>query len=133
MTRIFLAFALTLAPLGAPLSARSPADIAEVRLGLLAVTVGDMIQRNCETISPRLLRVYVLRNQLISAARAAGFSDAEIDAFVDDPIANDNLRAEAQAYLEERGLSTRTAASYCKVGSAEIDAGTSVGRLLRAS
>ncbi|MEM1100967.1 MAG: DUF5333 domain-containing protein [Pseudomonadota bacterium] len=123
---------LLLTLFAAPLEARSPNDVAEVRNGLLAVAVGDAIQKNCESITPRLLRVYNLRNQLFSAARAAGFSSEEIDAFVDDPIARANLRAEAEAYLSARGLEGESPAGYCAVGVAEIDQETAVGRLLRA-
>ncbi|MEL6913268.1 MAG: DUF5333 domain-containing protein [Pseudomonadota bacterium] len=132
MARALFLAVLLLTPFGAPLEARSPDDVAEVRNGLLAVAVGDAIQRNCEAISPRLIRVYNLRNQLYSAARAAGFTSDEIDTFVEDPIARANLRAEAQAYLTARGAEADAPASYCSVGVAEIDGETAVGRLLRA-
>ncbi|MEO0677650.1 MAG: DUF5333 family protein, partial [Pseudomonadota bacterium] len=72
MLRAILVTAMLLAPLGAPLQARSPNDVAEVREGLLAAAVGDVIRRQCETIVPRVIRVYNLRNQLLAAAQAAG-------------------------------------------------------------
>ena len=131
MIRTLIVAVLVLAPLGAPLAARSPGDVAEVRNGLLAVAVGDIIQEECSSISPRLIRVYTLRNSLLSAARAAGFSSDEIDAFVDDKVARRNLKAEAKSYLAQRGVDPAQPASYCTVGAAEIKANTAVGRLLR--
>ncbi|MEM9436602.1 MAG: DUF5333 domain-containing protein [Pseudomonadota bacterium] len=131
MIRFVTVFALLLAPLGAPLAARSPGDVAEVRNGLLAVAAGNMIQKNCAEISPRMIRVYTLRNQLIAAARAAGFTDDEIRGFVDDRVARKNYEAEAKVYLEQRGLNMSEPASYCSVGAEEIAGGTAVGRLLR--
>lgn len=131
MIRVATIFALLVAPLGAPLAARSPGDVAEVRNGLLAVAAGNMIQENCSDISPRMIRVFTLRNQLIAAARAAGFSDDEIRTFVDDRVARKNFEVEATAYLVQRGLNTAEPASYCAVGAEEIEVGSAVGRLLR--
>lgn len=128
-----LAAGFALAPLSAPLAARSPADVAEVRSGLLAVAVGTVIQDECDTIRPRMIRVLNLRSQLFAAARAAGFTEAEVDAFVDDKVARANLEAEADQYLSEQGAIVGNAASYCNVGQAEIAAGSAVGRLLRAN
>ncbi|MEM1235630.1 MAG: DUF5333 domain-containing protein [Pseudomonadota bacterium] len=131
MIRLLIAVLLITSPLSAPVAARSPGDVAEVRNGLLAVAAGDMIQRNCGEISPRLIRVYSLRNRLVSAALAAGFSAEEIENFVDDEVALANLRAEAARYLTQRGVETGVPDTYCTVGAAEITANTPVGRLLR--
>jgi len=124
--------ALIVAPISAPVAARSPGDIAEVWNGLLAVAVGHLIEDNCATISPRLIRVYTLRNQLIAAARSAGFADDEIRAFVENRGEQKRLEAEARAYLAARDVDKSSpAASYCPIGSDEIAAGSPVGRLLR--
>ncbi|MEM6275780.1 MAG: DUF5333 domain-containing protein [Pseudomonadota bacterium] len=131
MIRLLLTVILVLAPLGATLSARSPGDVSEVRNGLLAVAVGNLIQENCATISPRLIRVYSLRNQLLAAARSEGFTDAEIDAYVDDKAARARLEVEAAAYLRQNGVVDGANDTYCTVGRAEIAANSAVGRLLR--
>ncbi|MEM6727753.1 MAG: DUF5333 domain-containing protein [Pseudomonadota bacterium] len=125
------ALALVLAPLSAPVSARSPGDIQEIWHGLLAIAVGERIQSKCDSISPRMIRAINLRNQLISIARAAGFTDGEIRAFVEDPIATDNLKAQRDQYLAERGAMKGDDASYCAVGAREIAQNTAVGRLLK--
>ncbi|MEO0486077.1 MAG: DUF5333 domain-containing protein [Pseudomonadota bacterium] len=127
-----LAGVLAMLPFGASLAARSPGDVPEVTQGLMAVFAGDMIQEQCADISPRLLRVLSLRSALISAAKEAGFSDAEIDAFADDPEARRSLEADARRYLAARGVVPEDAATLCAVGQREIEAGTVVGRLLRA-
>ena len=132
MLRVLLTAGLLLAPMGATLAARSPGDIAEVRTGLFAFTVGEMIQENCDSITPRLIRVFTLRNTLLATARAAGFSAQEIDDYVDDKIARANLRAEASEYLADAGATPGNEASFCAVGASEIARETAVGRLLRA-
>ncbi|MEM9853767.1 MAG: DUF5333 domain-containing protein [Pseudomonadota bacterium] len=132
MIRAVLTLSLVLAPLSTPLVARSPGDIAEVRNGLLAVAVGDAIQENCGSINPRMIRVLSLRNRLLSAAKAQGFSNEEIEAFVDDAVARANLEAEAQRYLAQEGVLSGDEASYCALGAREIAAKTTVGRLLHA-
>ena len=131
MMRPFMTLALIVAPMAAPVAARRPGDIAEVREGLIAVAVGDMIQKNCGAISPRLVRVYTLRTQLIAAAREAGFTNAEIDAFVDNATVRAELEGVARQYLEERGVEPAEPKSYCDVGNLEIAQQTDVGRLLR--
>ncbi|MEL6688965.1 MAG: DUF5333 family protein [Pseudomonadota bacterium] len=131
MLRVLLTVSLLMAPMGAPLAARSPGDVAEVRNGLLAVAVGNLIQENCDRISPRMIRVFSLRNALLAAARAAGFSEAEIDAYVDDDVAKAALEAEAELYLAQNGVKPGDAATYCTAGVQEIADGSAVGRLLR--
>ena len=119
-------------PLSAANAAASPGDIPEVRQGLTAVFAGDMIQEQCANISPRLLRVLNLRSALIGAAKDAGFTEAQIEAYADDPEERRALEAGAMQYLTERGAVADDAASLCAVGQMEIAAGTVVGRLLRA-
>ena len=131
MLRVLLTIGLLVSPMGAPLAARSPGDVAEVRNGLLAVAVGNLIQENCDAITPRLIRVFSLRNALLAAARSAGFSEAEIDAYVDDDVANAALEAEAALYLAQNGATPDDAAAYCTAGLREIADGSAVGRLLR--
>ncbi|MEM1373827.1 MAG: DUF5333 domain-containing protein [Pseudomonadota bacterium] len=131
MMRLALALVLVTAPLGATLSARSPGDISEIRNGLLAVAVGNEIQEKCASISPRLIRVYSLRNQLLAVARSEGFSDDEIDAYVDDETARARLEADADAYLRQNGVVEGNVDTYCALGRTEIAAGSAVGRLLR--
>ncbi|MEM1233873.1 MAG: DUF5333 domain-containing protein [Pseudomonadota bacterium] len=129
--RVLLTLILVTAPLGSTLSARSPGDVSEVRNGLLAVAVGNLIQENCASISPRLVRVYSLRNQLLAAARGEGFSEAEIDAYVDDKTARARIEAQAAAYLRQNGVVEGADDTYCTAGRAEIAADSAVGRLLR--
>ena len=131
MLRALIVVSLLVAPMGAPLAARSPGDVAEVRNGLLAVAVGNLIQENCDAITPRLIRVFSLRNALLAAARAAGFSDEEIDAYVDDDVAKAALEAEAELYLAQNGATPGDTATYCAAGLQEIADGSAVGRLLR--
>ena len=130
--RVLLTTLLVLVPLAASVQARTPGDIPEVRNTLVAVAAGDMIRKECTTISPRMLRVFNLRNQLLSTARAAGFSREQIDAYVDDKIEKDRLKGLARQYLAQKGVDPDSPSSYCTVGKAEIAAKTPVGRLLKA-
>ncbi len=131
MMRFTVVLALILAPLAAPVVARSPGDIAEVRTGLLSLAVADTIRRQCDDISPRMLRAFNFLNSIEAAAKSAGFSDAEIDEFVDDKVARAHLEAEARQYLASKGVDPDVPSTYCITGQKEIAQGTSVGRLLR--
>lgn len=131
MIRLMLTLSLLLAPMGGSLAARSPGDIAEVRNGILAIAVGDVIQKSCGSISPRLIRTFSLRNQLVAAARSAGFTQEEIDAFVDDDVARAAYKAEAAKYLRQEGAVEGDLTTYCDVGKREIASNSAVGRLLR--
>ena len=99
--------------------------------GLVAVGMALEIDARCESLSARKLRGLLLLRDLRAAARDAGASDAQIDAYVDDPVEKARLEAEARARLADLGAIPEDGASYCAVGRALIAQASPAGRLLR--
>ena len=106
-------------------------DNKAVTGGLIAVGIAIEIGEKCDSISPRTLRGLSYLNSLKETARRQGYSDAEIDAFVDSKAEKKRLEQQARNYLAAKGASGGAGDAYCKVGAAEIAAGTAAGRLLR--
>ncbi|WP_239479693.1 DUF5333 domain-containing protein [Actibacterium sp. 188UL27-1] len=99
--------------------------------GLVSVGIAIEIGEKCNSISARTLRGISYLNSLKGTARKQGYTDAEIDAFVDNKAEKKRLEQQARAYLKSKGASGGVGQAYCKVGAAEIAAGTAAGRLLR--
>lgn len=106
-------------------------DVAHVREGIIATGMAYEISERCGSISPRYLRAIGFLNSLKSHARGLGYSDAEIDAYVDDDTEKDRLEVIARDRLASLGVVVGEEATYCAVGEAEMRAGSSIGRLLR--
>ncbi|HEV8034324.1 DUF5333 family protein, partial [Yoonia sp.] len=66
-----------------------------------------------------------------SHASSLGFSDDEIDAYINDDAEKDRLEGIARAQLAGLGAVADDPDSYCAVGRAQIAANTRVGWLLR--
>ena len=127
-TFLFLTFALTAQTAAAlePLK-----DVAYVRDGIIAVGIAYEIGDKCGAIEARFLRGLGFLQGLKDHAAGLSYTDAEIDAYIDDDAEKDRLEAVARQQLAELGAVAGDEASYCAVGEAQIAAGTQVGRLLR--
>ncbi|QDC09412.1 hypothetical protein FHY55_09205 [Oceanicola sp. D3] len=112
-------------------AAKSLADSKAVNGGLISVGIALEISEKCPDISARTLRGYSFLNSLKKQARAEGFSDDEIDAYVDDKAQKERLVGKARDYMRSKGVDGSTA-SYCKLGREEIAAKTQAGNLMRA-
>ncbi len=108
------------------------ADEADLNAGLRAVAVADMIRKRCPEIEPRMVRALGYLRSLALDALDRGYSEAAIRAYVKDDAARDRVEAHARDYLAARGLGAGAPRDYCRVGRAEIAAGTATGALLRA-
>ena len=64
-------------------------------------------------------------------ASGLGYSDAEIEAYIDDKSEERRLEGIARQRLASMGAVAGNAETYCAVGRAEISKGSAVGRLLR--
>ena len=98
---------------------------------LFAAAVGDEIRKNCGSISARMVYVLVQLQRLKSYARSQGYTDAQMEAYVEDKAEQDKMRARRDAYLASHGVTKGDEASYCALGRKEIAAGTITGSLLR--
>ncbi|MBS8226530.1 DUF5333 domain-containing protein [Vannielia litorea] len=112
-------------------AAKSLADSKAVNGGLISVGIALEISEKCPDISARTIRGYTFLNALKKQARSEGFSDAEIDAYVDDKAQKARLIKQAKAYMASKGVDGSTE-SYCKLGRDEIAANTQAGNLMRA-
>ena len=96
------------------------------------IGLADEVRKNCETIDARIIRAYRYIKSIERYARDAGYSNTEIDEFVDNKAEKEKLRTRVRADLAKRGASAKTPEGYCTVGREEIAKGSAAGRLLRA-
>lgn len=100
--------------------------------GLLYIAAADKIRRECGSIGGRLFKAQAYANALKKAAAERGYSDEEIDAYVNDKANQAAMRERRNAYFKSKGASNLDPASLCVLGQAEMANGSRIGRLLRA-
>lgn len=104
---------------------------AYVNKQLVAGRVADRIRKECPSISANMVRAFAAAQSLKSYARRQGYSQAQIDAFLKDRSQRQRIYAEAETYMAARGVRPNDVQSFCKLGLAEIDAGSIAGGLIR--
>lgn len=118
--------------LSTPASAQSGlAGETEINNGLFVFALANEIRRKCSSIEPRMLRALNFRNQLYSQARGKGYTNDQIDAYIDNKAEQEKMRARGNQYLAQFGASLSDHASLCRVGRDEINKRSQIGRLLR--
>ncbi len=129
---------LMIALLGASLSA-APAfanpplrDVAAVDDALLDLGIADIIRKECPDISARMLKAVNYVWGVKAQARDLGYSEAEIEAYVDSDAEKARMRARGKAFFKAKGVDTSDPQSYCALGRAEIQKSSRIGSLLRA-
>ena len=100
--------------------------------GFYNIGLADEVRKNCDQIEARMFRAFSYIKSIERFARKAGYSNDQIDEFVDNKEEKERLRARIRADLAERGASPKTPEGYCTVGREEIAKGSAAGRLLRA-
>jgi len=106
-------------------------DVAKVRDGIIFVGMAYEISEQCDSINARLFRGLGFLQSLRRHARDLGYSEAEVDAYINDDAEKDRLEGIARAQLAQLGAVPGQEATYCAAGRAQIDANTRVGWLLR--
>ncbi|MEL7257898.1 MAG: DUF5333 domain-containing protein [Pseudomonadota bacterium] len=104
----------------------------DINQGLLVIAAADKIRRACDSIGGRLFKARSYANQLKDMAADRGYSDDEIDAYINDKAEKAKMRERRNAYFKSKGASNLDAQSLCVLGQAEISQGTQIGQLLRA-
>lgn len=104
---------------------------AQITEGIIAVGMAYEISEQCSSISARRLRGINYLYSLKGVASGLGYTDAEIEAYIDNKAEEQRLEAIARQRLAAMGARAGDADSYCAVGRAEIAKGGAVGRLLR--
>lgn len=106
-------------------------DVAFVRDGIIVTGIAYEISEVCDSIDARTVRGALFLLSLKDHASDLGYSDAEIDTYVNDRAEKDRLEAVARQKLREMGAVEGQPETYCAVGQAEMANETPVGRLLR--
>jgi hypothetical protein len=106
-------------------------DDVTIENGLKTVAIGKMLYKGCDRISPRRIKAFAFARSLQLRARELGYSDAEIDAYLDSDTDKGRVKSKARAYLAAKGVDFANPATLCVVGAAEIKEQTAVGRFLR--
>ncbi|MEL7205070.1 MAG: DUF5333 domain-containing protein [Pseudomonadota bacterium] len=105
---------------------------ADINKGLVIIAAADKIRRSCDTIGGRLFRAQRYANSLKAVARSRGYSDQQIDAFLDSKAERAKVREKRNVYFQNQGASNLDHASLCVLGYAEIARNSQIGYLLKA-
>ena len=100
--------------------------------GFYAIGLADEVRKNCDSISPRLVRAYYYLKALEDFARDAGYTQEDIDELVDNKAEKEALRTRIRADLAIRGATPESPEGYCTVVREVIAKDSAAGRLLRA-
>ncbi|UWR23693.1 DUF5333 domain-containing protein [Sulfitobacter sp. S190] len=119
--------------LAAPLAAK-PAlrDVKSIDDAVFDVAIADQIRKKCPSISARMLKAINFAYKTKAAAKDLGYTDDEIDAYLDSDAEKARMRARGNAYFEAQGVDTSDPQSYCALGLQEIGKSSRIGSLLKA-
>ena len=131
ISRFGLVAALSLSA-GAALANDTPLrDQSGVSERLITAAIAYELGRVCDDVDVRLIRGLAYLNGIKSYARELGYSNSEIDAYVDDKVEKKRLEGIARERLAAMGATKDDEPSHCTVARAEMAAGTQIGLLLR--
>ena len=97
---------------------------------LLAGFIGDKIRRTCPSISARWLVVLRKKSELEDYARAQGYDEDEVKAFLRSDAEKAKMDKRRDDYLASHGVVPGDVESYCALGRAEIASNSPIGQLL---
>lgn len=117
--------------LTATTASANPANVERVTEGLIAAGMAIELGDNCDGVSVRMLRGLSFLQGLKSHLQSLGYSNTEIDAYIDNRTEKDRLETIARQRLNSLGVRTDDPATYCTVARGQISQGTQVGQLLR--
>ena len=132
-TRMAAALAATLSLTALPAAALEPLSQERyINDRLIAARIADRIRRECPSIDGRIVYAYMQARALKKYARDKGYSEAQIDAFLDSRADKDRIYAVAEDYMAKNGVKPGDAESFCRLGRDEIARQTVAGSLLSA-
>jgi ABC-type oligopeptide transport system substrate-binding subunit len=132
--RLISALVIGIAATGSVAEARagSLATEDDINAGLFNVAVADRIRNKCDEISPRYFTALSYLQRLKGEARKRGYSDAEIDRYINDDAERAKMEERRNAYIRASGAHPGDRASLCRLGRQEIARDSQIGQLLRA-
>ena len=126
-----IALALTAGILAQPALALEPlAQDRYINDRLIAARIADRIRKTCPTIGARIFYAYGEARKLQSYARNKGYSQDQIDSFLDNKQEKKRIYAVAEDYLARNGAKKNDPESFCAIGRAEMQKKTVIGSLL---
>ena len=130
--RVILLALLVLFPASAIAEDRLPMNQdPELERGLRLVAQGHFVRKYCDSVSPRVFRAYGLLNSLKSRAEELGYSEEEMEAYVDDPTEKARVEGLAKLDLEAMGAVFGQPDTFCDVAKTQIAAGRGFGWYFR--
>ncbi len=111
------------------------ADLAaeqDINAGLLAIAAANKIRRECGDLSGKYWAARSYVTQLKEMATSRGYTEAQIDAYVNDDTEKAKMRERRNAYFKSKGASNLDAASLCRLGREEIKNRSRIGSFLKA-
>lgn len=87
---------------------------------LIAARIADRIRRECPSYGARMVYAYGQARALKAYARNLGYSEAQIEAFLDSREDKRRIYGVAEDYLTSKGAVKGDAQSFCRVGAQEF-------------
>lgn len=131
LRRAAIAAAALWAVFAAPAAALEP--ISQERYindRLIAARIADRIRRECPSIDARMIYAFGQARALKKYALDKGYSEAQVEAFLDSKPDKERIYATAESYLKTNGVNAGDAESFCRLGREEIARNTVTGSLL---
>lgn len=107
-------------------------EVPYVYEGLFDVAVADLIRKGCNDIDGRVFKGISVLRDLQRHAKSLGYSNAEIEAFIESDVEKDRMRARGAEEFAARGMSMDNPDDLCRFGRQEIAEKSTIGVLLRA-
>ena len=122
---------LAAALLAGPAAALPPlSQERHINESLVQARVADMLRRGCPSLDARILRAFGEARKLKRYALDQGYSEAQIDAFLDSRDERRRIYAEADRYMTANGVVSGQPETFCRLGQQEIERKTIAGSLL---
>lgn len=126
---LFLSALLGALTLAAPVLALPPlSEQSYVTERLMSARVADRIRKSCPDISARFVYAYGEARALKRWAEGQGYSEDQIDAFLDDKAEKRRIYRLAEEYLTANGADGE--AGFCALGKAEIAKASYIGSFI---
>ncbi len=122
---------LAAALLAGPAAALPPlSQERHINESLVQARVADMLRRGCPSLDARIIRAFGEARKLKRYALDQGYSEAQIDAFLDSRDERRRIYAEADRYMTANGVVSGQPETFCRLGQQEIERKTIAGSLL---
>ncbi len=132
LTTLAAAFLLLL-PAAGKAEARPPlSQVTVIDDGLYQIALANLVRRRCDALDGRVFKAMGILRDLNRHARSLGYTQAEIDAYVDSDAEKDRMKARAAAMFAARGVDPDNPDDLCRYGLEEIASNSPVGALLKA-